>query len=429
MFVSYTNPKNRMLPNRDTMKISRRISEVPMSGIRKMFDLAGPDSINLGLGEPDLAPPSEAIDGMNKAASAGLNKYGPTAGIPELRDAVAKRYSMYGDLKGSNIMITPSGSSALLEITQSMVDPGDDVLIPSPGFVIYGPHAQLAGGSYTEYRLTEGNFQPDIDDIQSKIKPNTKMIVVTTPSNPTGGVLDEQTYKALCDIAEPDIGVVTNVGSAHLEFFGTREAIAREKGELLRRAKTGFSLKENVFLPGEVEACPPRLEAALARVLPGAHNLANASLAYAVAKGFGVGEERAVEALESFALPGSRWRWTEKWGATFIDDSYNANPESMKAAIDAFAAMPCRGRRIAVLGDMFELGENAQELHREVFGHAMKQGFHLVIGVGEMSSKCICNLAYPEIGKLKRKFRVDVSAGDLVLLKASHSMNLGELLL
>ena len=79
-----------MLPNRDTMKISRRISEVPMSGIRKMFDLAGPDSINLGLGEPDLAPPSEAIEGMNKAASAGLNKYGPTAGIPELRDAVVE---------------------------------------------------------------------------------------------------------------------------------------------------------------------------------------------------------------------------------------------------------------------------------------------------------------------------------------------------
>ncbi len=193
------------------MKISRRISEVPMSGIRKMFDLAGPDSINLGLGEPDLAPPSEAIEGMNKAASAGLNKYGPTAGIPELRDAVAKRYSMYGDLKGSNIMITPSGSSALLEITQSMIDPGDDVLIPSPGFVIYGPHTQLAGGSYTEYRLTEGDFQPDIDDIQSKIKPNTRMIVVTTPSNPTGGVLDEQTYKALCDIAaDKDITILSD---------------------------------------------------------------------------------------------------------------------------------------------------------------------------------------------------------------------------
>lgn len=188
------------------MKISKRISEIPMSGIRKMFDLAGPDSINLGLGEPDLAPPKEAIEGMNAAASAGLNKYGPTAGIPELRAAVAERFSKYGDITGDNVIITPSGSSALLEITQSMIDPGDNVLIPSPGFVIYGPHAQLAGGTFTEYRLTEGDFQPDTDDIQSKITPATKMIVVTNPSNPTGGVLNEETYRALSDIAE-DTGV------------------------------------------------------------------------------------------------------------------------------------------------------------------------------------------------------------------------------
>jgi len=239
-----------MLPNRDTMKISRRISEVPMSGIRKMFDLAGPDSINLGLGEPDLAPPSEAIEGMNRAASAGLNKYGPTAGIPELRDAVAKRYSMYGDLKGSNIMITPSGSSALLEITQSMVDPGDDVLIPSPGFVIYGPHAQLAGGSYTEYRLTEGDFQPDIDDIQSKIKPNTKMIVVTTPSNPTGGVLDEQTYKALCDIAaDKDITILSDevydsfvYEGKHISFMNQLDKAVVVNGFSKMMAVTGWRM-------------------------------------------------------------------------------------------------------------------------------------------------------------------------------------------
>ena len=183
------------------MQISNRINDIPMSGIRKMFDLAGPNSINLGLGEPDLAPPKEAVEGMNKAASDGLNKYGPTAGIPQLRQAVADRFRKYGDITGDNIMITPSGSSALLEITMSVVNPGDDVLVPSPGFVIYGPHAQLAGGTYTEYKLTDGDFQPDLDDIQSKITPKTKMLVVTTPSNPTGGVLSEESYKALCDIA------------------------------------------------------------------------------------------------------------------------------------------------------------------------------------------------------------------------------------
>jgi aspartate aminotransferase len=193
------------------MKISQRISEIPMSGIRKMFDLAGPDSINLGLGEPDLAPPKEAIEGMNRAASAGLNKYGPTAGIPELRKAVAERFSMYAPLKAENIMITPSGSSALLEITQSMIDPGDEVLVPSPGFVIYGPHTTLAGGKYVEYRLTDGDFQPDMDDIASKVTSKTRMIVVTTPSNPTGGVLSQESYGALCDLAEDkDITILSD---------------------------------------------------------------------------------------------------------------------------------------------------------------------------------------------------------------------------
>lgn len=232
------------------MHISKRISEIPMSGIRKMFDLAGPDSINLGLGEPDLAPPVEAIEGMNAAATAGLNKYGPTAGIPELRDAVAERFSKYGDIKGSNIIITPSGSSALLEITQSMIDPGDNVLIPSPGFVIYGPHAQLAGGTYTEYRLTEGDFQPDTDDIQSKITPETRMIVVTNPSNPTGGILNEETYRALSDIAaDKDVTILSDevydsfvYEGKHLSFMNQLDRAVVVNGFSKMMAVTGWRM-------------------------------------------------------------------------------------------------------------------------------------------------------------------------------------------
>jgi aspartate aminotransferase len=173
-----------------------------MSGIRKMFDLAGPGSVNLGLGEPDLEPPKAAIEGMYRAALNHKNKYGPTPGIPELRDAVAKRYSKYGKLNGNNVMITPSGSTALLEITQSFIDPGDEVLVPSPGFVIYGPHSTLAGGIFKEYKLTEGDFQPDVEDIKSLITDKTKMIVVNSPGNPTGGILTSETKKALLDVAE-----------------------------------------------------------------------------------------------------------------------------------------------------------------------------------------------------------------------------------
>jgi aspartate aminotransferase len=99
-------------------------------------------------------------------------------------------------------MITPSGSSALLEATQAFINPKDEVLVPSPGFVIYAPHTVLAGGKPIEYKLTEGNFLPDIEDIKKLITKKTKMIVVNSPSNPTGGVLDKATHKAILDIAE-----------------------------------------------------------------------------------------------------------------------------------------------------------------------------------------------------------------------------------
>ena len=194
------------------MKVSDRLAAIPMSGIRKMFDLAKPDSINLGLGEPDLEPPKEAIEGMNAAAVDGKNKYSPTAGIPELRDAIAERFSRYNPgLSGRNVIVTPSGSTALLEMTQAFVDPGDEVLVPSPGFVIYAPHASLAGGKPVEYRLTEGDFQPDIDYIQDRITEKTKMIVVNNPSNPTGGVLSEESRKALADIAhDKDVMILSD---------------------------------------------------------------------------------------------------------------------------------------------------------------------------------------------------------------------------
>lgn len=190
------------------MKVSDRLQNIPMSGIRKMFDLAKPDSINLGLGEPDLDPPIEAIKAMERAAEEGKNKYSATAGIPELRVAIADRFSRYSpSLAGDNVIVTPSGSTALLEVTQGFIDPGDEVLIPSPGFVIYGPHVKLAGGVPVEYKLTEGDFQPDFDHIQSIITPKTKIIIVNNPANPTGGVLTKESRDALADIAK-DKGIM-----------------------------------------------------------------------------------------------------------------------------------------------------------------------------------------------------------------------------
>lgn len=245
--------------------------------------------------------------------------------------------------------------------------------------------------------------------------------------------------EALCRIAEPDAGLITNVGTAHLEFFGTQDGIASEKGVLGAFAKEFFVIGDNnvrldalkTLCRGEAVVAPTSedwLRDALTGVLPGAHNVSNACIAYAVAARYGVTREQAMAALNGFALPGARWRKSEKWGVTFIDDSYNANPDSMIAALDAFASTPCDGKRVAVLGDMFELGENALELHRKVFAHAMTLKIPLVIGVGEMSSQCLCHLVYKDLKKLKLKFRLDVSAGDLVLLKGSHGMQLSSLI-
>ncbi|MDR3282593.1 MAG: aminotransferase class I/II-fold pyridoxal phosphate-dependent enzyme [Candidatus Methanoplasma sp.] len=193
------------------MKVSHRLESIPVSGIRKMFDLAGPDSINLGLGEPDLAPPEAAIEGMAHAAKTGKNKYGPTAGTPAVRAAVAEWFSRFGDMNAGNIMMAPSGSTALLEIAQAFIDPGDEVLVPDPGFVMYDPLARLAGGTPVGYGLTEGDFQPDVEDIKARVTDKTKIIVVNSPSNPTGGVLDEAPYKALSDIAaDHDVAIVSD---------------------------------------------------------------------------------------------------------------------------------------------------------------------------------------------------------------------------
>ena len=179
------------------MKISDRLSSIPVSGIRKMFDLAGSNSINLGLGEPDLEPPKAAIEGIGKAAHEGKNRYGPSAGIPELRKGVANRYK---GIDEDNILITPSGTSAIFLLANAFLDPGDESIVPDPGFVVYEPHSMIAGAKVKKYTLTE-DLLPDVDSIQNSITKKTKVLFVNSPSNPTGSVLDEKTFKAICDIA------------------------------------------------------------------------------------------------------------------------------------------------------------------------------------------------------------------------------------
>jgi len=182
---------------------SRRVDSIQLSGIRKLFEMATEGSINLGLGEPDFQPPKEAIEGVIKAMEDGKNKYGPTAGIPELREAIAQRLHRYReDLSTGNVIVTSSATEALMSIFQSLFQEGDEILIPDPGFVLYPAHTTIAGAKPVYYTLKEDNgFEPDIEEIKSLIGPNTKGMVINSPGNPTGGVFSVPTVKAISELS------------------------------------------------------------------------------------------------------------------------------------------------------------------------------------------------------------------------------------
>ena len=233
----------------------------------------------------------------------------------------------------------------------------------------------------------------------------------------------------LVGIARPDAGIISSIGTAHIEFFKTQDGIAEEKGTLFRSlppegfAVLGANNDRFKMLRGMCRCRVVTVEgpAPFACPLAGDHNRWNMALAWACAKELGVTEAMAGAALEDFALPGDRWRKVERDGVTFISDCYNANPTSMIVAMETFAAEPCAGRRIAVLGDMFELGAESDRLHAEVKRRAAELHFDKVIYVGE-------NFGGVSRDEAKAELFAYVRRGDSVLLKASHGMALQKLL-
>ncbi len=182
--------------------LASRARDLEVSGIRRMFELADARTINLGLGEPDFAPPENVIKALKRAIDAGQNKYGPTGGLKALREAVAERLRDYADLSWEQVVITVGATEALFATTQTLIDQGDEVLVPDPGFVLFSSHVKLAGGRPVSYPLLEGRrYLPDLDELEELVNPRTKAIIVNSPNNPTGGVLGRRDIEALVDFA------------------------------------------------------------------------------------------------------------------------------------------------------------------------------------------------------------------------------------
>lgn len=308
--------------------------------------------------------------------------------------------------------------------------------------------AFLRAGGFRVH-ATEGNYNNDLGVPITLLcaPPDADFLVVEMGSNHPGEIA------GLVDIAEPDAGVISSIGTAHIEFFKSQDGIAREKGALLaglgRRGGTApFSvlLRENArydmlaaMSAGSVvtvSASDPeaaRFAEALQVRLPGPHNVSNVLLAAACAAQFGVGVDACLAAVASVRLPDGRWQVEVRGGVTWIDDTYNANPTSMIASLETFAKIPAKGRRIAVLGDMFELGDDEAMYHAMVGRRAGELPIDERIFVGEracgpMADACEapCTRA-ADLAAARAALDECARAGDVVLVKASHGMQLGRL--
>ena len=199
------------------LKAAERLKRIKPSGIRRFFTLTQqvPDVISLSVGEPDFTSPKHALDAGCQAAKEGKTHYAPTNGIVELREALAqKAYRDYGLSydPNSEILITVGGTEAIFLALMSMVNPGDEVLIPNPGFVVYEPGVLLANGDPIYIPLSaENEFRPSVDDVMSLITDKSRVMILNYPNNPTGAVLSYDEVAALAKIAvERDLIVISD---------------------------------------------------------------------------------------------------------------------------------------------------------------------------------------------------------------------------
>lgn len=166
-----------------------RLRGIEKSVIRQVFDRARPGSINLGLGEPDLPTPEVVRREAARVVTEEQNGYTSHAGLPVLRERVAADYA-HLRLAPEQVVVTAGSQEALYVALMTLVDEGDEVLIPDPGFVAYPPIVRMAGGTPKFYRMPAAHgFAFDAEEFRRRLTPRTKVVVCISPSNPTGRVL------------------------------------------------------------------------------------------------------------------------------------------------------------------------------------------------------------------------------------------------
>lgn len=188
------------------METSRLTQRIQKSKIRVMYDLAAQkqDVLNFTVGEPDFQTPQRIVDVSNRYFTMGYTKYTPNSGIPELKEAVAEAYRPVAGRPISperEVIITAGATEALLVVMQTVMDPGDEILICGPYFPIYVNQTYICQCKAVIVPTSEENgWVPDPADIEARITDKTKMILLNSPCNPTGAMIDRATLRRIAEI-------------------------------------------------------------------------------------------------------------------------------------------------------------------------------------------------------------------------------------
>ena len=234
------------------MKLSERLARL---GTETAFDVLvraraleaqGRSVIHLEIGEPDFNTPTPVVEAGIEALRGGATHYGPSAGLPELRQAIAEDSAARRGAKATPemIVVTPGGKPIMFYLILALVDPGDEVLYPNPGYPIYESMIRYIGGVPVPVRLLEDrSFALDVDQLVSKVTPRTKLIILNYQHNPTGGTIPESSLRAIADVAaKHGVPVLADEIYSRILYEGKHVSIASMPGmEPLAIVLDGFS--------------------------------------------------------------------------------------------------------------------------------------------------------------------------------------------
>ena len=238
----------KAIQQNETLRLPRRLQGVAPTLIRQIFERALPDSINFGLGEPDLPTPEFIREEAARVTLEEQNGYTNHAGLLALREKIAEQYP-HLNLQPNQVCVTVGSQEAMTAAFLGILDDGDEVLIPNPSFPAYENCVKISGGEPVYYRLpAEKDFGFDIEEFKSKITPKTKVAVVISPSNPTGKIFTETDLKQIADVLK-DTGIYLISDEIYSDLYFTKDA-PRSASEFYERTIIVSGLSKSLSMTG-----------------------------------------------------------------------------------------------------------------------------------------------------------------------------------